>query len=313
VPDPPLWSDGLEKERFIILPVGKKIDNSNPTAWLFPVGTVLVKTFFDDGGVGGKPRPIETRFIRRVGTETDFVEYDYYLYQWNAEGTDATLVLDDRNGDDQFAPTVKVTIKRMVDGKPFVINNGQPFDHTLPSRSMCGDCHRQNGVAFQTFIGFDQTRLNWTLKDAGKTQLQEFQDAELFTSKPKPGDPPPPRITDPDPTLLKVKRFVFGNCVHCHNDKGMVFDMHPDRFVMNTVGQMTMAQSVQPPKNWLRVYPGMPEMSVVFVQARRTPLPMPTTAGGSRLRPMPPIGVSDLAADPDGVDALRTWITNLKK
>jgi hypothetical protein len=194
-----------------------------------------------------------------------------------------------------------------------MINNGQPFDHTLPSRSMCADCHRQNGLAFQTFIGFDQTRLSWKLKDAAKTQLQELQDADLFTSKPKPGDPPPAGITDPDPTLQRVKRFVFGNCLHCHNDKGMVFDMHPDRFVMNTVGQMTMAQSVQPPKNWLRVYPGMPEMSVVFVQARRTPLPMPTTAGGSRLRPMPPIGVNDLAADPDGVDALRTWITSLKK
>jgi hypothetical protein len=312
-PDPPLWSDGLEKERFLLLPAGQKIDNRNPN-WVFPVGTVFIKTFFDDGAAGGKPRPVETRFIRRVGTETDFVEYDYYLYQWNAEGTDATLVIDDRNGDDQFAPTVKVIVNHMADGKPLVINNGQPFDHTLPSRSMCADCHRQNGVAFQTFIGFDELRLNAKLTPAAaRTQLEELRAAGIFTTTPAPGAPPPRSIVDSDPTLLKVKRFVFGNCVHCHNDKGMVFDLSPDKLVMNTVNQKTEAQSVQPPRNWLRVVPGVPEMSVLFVQARRTPLPMPTTAGGNRLRPMPPIGVNDIAADQEGVAALKTWIMSLPK
>jgi hypothetical protein len=311
-PDPPLWSDGLEKERFLLLPGDKKIDNTNPKQWAFPIGTVLIKTFFDDGGAGGKTRPIETRFIRRVGSESDFVEYDYYLYQWNADGTDAMLILDDRAGDDQFAPTVKITINHMLGGKPLLVNKGLPFDHTLPSRSMCGDCHRQNGLWAQTFIGFDEVRLNWKPDPgAAKTQLQEFQDAGIFMKKPAPGDPPPRTVGDADPLLNKVKRFVFGNCVHCHNEQGMVFDMAPDKFVANTVGQMTMAQSVQPPKGWLRVYPANPEMSVVFVQLRRMPLPMPTTVGGDRLRPMPPFGVNDIAADQEAVADMKAWIMSL--
>jgi hypothetical protein len=314
VPDPPLWSDGLEKERFLLLPADQKIDNTNPKSWVFPVGTIFIKTFLDDSGPGGKPRAIETRFIRRVGTETDFTEYDYYLYQWNQEGTDATLVIDDRNGDDQVAPTVKVVVNHTANGAPLTINKGQPFDHTLPSRAMCGDCHQENGVAFQTFIGFDEIRLNSKLSpSAARTQLQEFQDADIFTIRPKPGDPPPRIIQESDPTLLKVKRFVFANCVHCHHEKGKVFDLSPESFVKNTVNQMTNAQSVRPPMNWLRVYPGMPEMSVVFVQSRRTPLPMPTSAGQNRLRPMPPIGVNDVAADQDGVAALRAWIMGLKR
>jgi hypothetical protein len=312
-PYPALWSDGMDKERFILLPTGKQIDNTNPKAWVFPVGTLLIKTFFDDSGPGGARRAIETRIIRRVGTETDFTEYDYYLYQWNQAGTDADLVLDDRNGDGAASQQVKVTINRMVDGQPFMVNGGQAFDHTLPSRDNCGDCHHENGNAYQTFIGFDEIRLNHKRTPAAaKTELEEFQDAGIFTKPHAAGDPPPRSIVESDPNLLKVKEFVLGNCVHCHNEKGKVFDMAPEVFVTNTVNQMTNAQSVQPPAGWLRVKPGQPEMSVLFVQARRMPLPMPTTNGGDRLRPMPPIGVNDLAADQAGVAAIQAWISALK-
>jgi len=309
-PNPPLWSDGLEKERYLLLPAGKKVDDANPKAWVFPVGTVLVKTFFDDSGTAGARRPIETRVIRRVGTADDFTEYDYYLYQWNEAGTDATLVVDDRNGDSQATQQVKITVKRMVDGQPFMVNGGQPFDHTLPSRDNCSDCHQQNGNAYQTFIGFDEIRLNHKLTPASaKTQLEELRDAGVFTQAP----PQAARtITEADANLLKTKEFVLGNCVHCHNEKGKVFDLAPEVFVANTVGQMTTAQSVQPPVGWLRVKAGQPEMSVLFVQARRAPLPMPTTAGDDRLRPMPPIGVNDLAPDQAGLTAIEAWIKSLQ-
>jgi len=312
-PFPALWSDGLEKQRFLLLPSGKQIDNQNPQAWVFPVGTLLFKTFLDDSGVGGAPRPIETRVIRRVGIETDFTEYDYYLYQWNQAGTDADLVVDDRNGDSLATVQVKVTVSRMLDGKPFVMNGGQPFDHTLPSRDNCASCHHENGIAFQTFIGFDELRLNHKLTSAAaKTQLEEFQAAGVFSKLPAAGEPAPRSIVEADPTLRQVKEFAVGNCVHCHNEKGKVFDMAPDVFVANTVNQMTNAQSVHPPDGWVRVKPGQPEMSVLFVQARRTPLPEPTMAGDNRLRPMPPIGVNDLAPDPAGLLAIETWIKSLQ-
>ena len=64
VPDPPLWSDGMKKQRFLVLPTGTQIDNSDPKRWQFPVGTLFIKTFFDDSGAGGASRPIETRLIR---------------------------------------------------------------------------------------------------------------------------------------------------------------------------------------------------------------------------------------------------------
>jgi len=55
-----LWSDGAEKERFIYLPPGSKIDTQNPDRWRFQVGTRLYKTFAVDG------RRIETRLIEKV-------------------------------------------------------------------------------------------------------------------------------------------------------------------------------------------------------------------------------------------------------
>jgi hypothetical protein len=282
VPDPPLWSDGLEKQRFLLLPQGQKIDNSDGRRWVFPVGTVFVKTFFDDGGAGGKPRPIETRLIRRIDQAGSFVEYDYAVYQWNAAGSDATLV--DIEG--QRTP-VMVTVKAL----------GAPFAHEIPSHDDCATCHESNGKVAQTFIGFDEVRLSSTLAGAAQTQLMDL--APLFT---QPPPTKPMEITDPDARMQRIKRFVFGNCVHCHNGQKVV-DLHPEVFVANTVGKMIDASGVTAPAGWLRVVPGKPEMSVLYVEARRTMLPI-------GLKAMPPIGVA--VADAPALDDLRAWIMSLK-
>ena len=271
-PSPELWSDGMGKQRFLLLPAGKKVDNSDRARWAFPIGTVFIKTFFDD--MGGKTRPIETRFIRRIGDilAGDPTEYDYYVYKWNADGTDADLVIDDKgvDGDEKKALPVMISINRMVDGKPLMINNGQPFAHDLPSREMCGNCHTESGMQGQTFIGFDEIRLNSKLTPtAAKTQLEELNALSIFTTA-LPSDPA--TITDPDPVLERVKRAVFGNCAHCHMG-GSVFDMRPSVFVENTVGKETEAQSVKPPAGWLRVVAGQPgyQRGLPADGPRRTP------------------------------------------
>jgi hypothetical protein len=312
-PSPALWSDGLEKQRFLLLPAGKKIDNSDRKKWAFPVGTLFVKTFFDDSGAGGKPRAIETRIIRRVGEATAFTEYDYYLYEWSPQGDDATLLVDDQNGNILKDKPVMVTIKRTDNGQPFAVNGGQPFPHVLPSRQACDDCHLENGKQTQTFIGFDELRLNSKLTaSSARTQLQDLADAGIFKNPP-PSDPVSlPDSTNPADPLPRVKRFVFGNCVHCHYG-GAQFDLRPEVFEQNTVNKdVDPAQSVAPPKGWKRVFPGDPLKSVVYVQTRRTMLPAPTGGGNmNRLRPMPPVGVSDQAVDQAALADMEAWIRSL--
>jgi len=238
-----------------------------------------IKTFFDDGPAG--PRPVETRFIRRIGGPDAFDQFDFNVYQWNAAGTDATLV--EIEG---LRTPVTVTVKKL----------GAPFMHDIPSRQDCGACHEANAKTAQTFIGFDEVRLNSKLTPASTTtQLEDF--AGLFTSPP----PKPAALADPDPRLLRIKRFVLGNCVHCH-DGGRVVDLHPDLFVANTVGKPIDASGITPPAGWLRVVPGKPEMSILYVEARRTMLP-------TGLKPMPPVGLA--VAEAGALEDLRAWIMAL--
>jgi hypothetical protein len=106
-PAVPFWSDGLEKDRFIALPDGAKVDATNMDSWRFPVGTRVWKEFRKGA------RKIETRYFRKV-------EDDRWLqaaYVWNEDGTKAVR----GEGNDL-----------MVDGAPYHV----------PRTMDCNDCHR---------------------------------------------------------------------------------------------------------------------------------------------------------------------------
>lgn len=76
----PLWSDGLDKRRWLYLPPGTAIDKSAVDAWEFPRGTRAWKEFSSQGRV-------ETRFIERLADG----RWRFASYVWNAAGTEATL------------------------------------------------------------------------------------------------------------------------------------------------------------------------------------------------------------------------------
>ncbi|HTV17499.1 MAG TPA: hypothetical protein VMG12_02480, partial [Polyangiaceae bacterium] len=86
----PLWSDGATKHRWLSLPKGQAhFDAWAP--WRFPEGTVFIKHFAMalDERRPEETRPLETRFLVAARDK------DYYgiTYRWNAEGTDAEVVL----------------------------------------------------------------------------------------------------------------------------------------------------------------------------------------------------------------------------
>lgn len=65
-----LWSDGAEKERFLLLPEGSTIDTHDLDHWVFPVGTKAFKEF----RLGGKL--VETRMLWKQA-ETNWVTTTY--------------------------------------------------------------------------------------------------------------------------------------------------------------------------------------------------------------------------------------------
>jgi cytochrome c553 len=78
-----LWTDGATKRRWILLPPGGRIDNTNQDHWKFPVGTRLVKEFVRDGML------VETRIIEILGSGPSL-----RTYVWNAAQTEAVLTVD---------------------------------------------------------------------------------------------------------------------------------------------------------------------------------------------------------------------------
>lgn len=91
----PLWSDGAEKERMIVVPKGGRGQVLADGDLRLPVGTVAVKTF----SVGG--RKVETRLLvqHALGSWTG------YSYAWNEAGTDAELVVGNRRTETWYFPS----------------------------------------------------------------------------------------------------------------------------------------------------------------------------------------------------------------
>ncbi len=99
----PLWTDGAEKRRWLVLPEGAQVDTGDPHNWVFPVGTRAFKEF-SRGGVR-----IETRMLVRE----------------QAGWTGVSYVWD---GADAFAA-------------PAGLVNAANTPHDVPDAAQCLACH----------------------------------------------------------------------------------------------------------------------------------------------------------------------------
>lgn len=141
-PATPLWSDGAQKSRWIILPPNTQIDVSNPNEWTFPLGTKLFKEF----RVGGKR--VETRLFQKI--KTNF--WVYATYAWNADDSAADL-----------SPGGPVPVG----------NDGGTW--TIPTPDQCDECHRGRQ---DRILGFEQVGLG--LAGAQGATLAELSEMGLL-------------------------------------------------------------------------------------------------------------------------------------
>jgi hypothetical protein len=100
-----LWSDGADKQRWLLLPDGETIDTSDMDAFVFPVGTKAWKEFSRDGV------KLETRLVWKTSTGWILI-----AYAWNEAQDDAVAV--PRGADDVLGT-----------------------DHDIPQRVACRECH----------------------------------------------------------------------------------------------------------------------------------------------------------------------------
>lgn len=124
-PAHPLWSDGAQKNRYLQLPEGAKVDTALMDDWRFPVGTKAWKEFWIDGKL------VETRMLwhKLDGDGPD--SWFKVAYLWNEDGSDAIA-------------------------KPQGVVNASGTTHDLPSQDDCKACH---GNVRDMIIGFSAFQL----------------------------------------------------------------------------------------------------------------------------------------------------------
>ena len=272
-PATPLWSDNAQKARWIELPPNTTIDISNPSEWVFPVGTKLFKEF----RVGGQR--VETRMFQKT-TSTFWVRA---TYAWNSDASAAT-----------------------INGGGLVPVGSDGGTWKIPSNDDCDTCHRGR---LDLILGFEQVSLG--LPGAQGLTLAELAAEGLVTPLPARtsltvGDDG----TGLDGLALA---WIHVNCgVTCHNANpaaqgqgaGMHLRLDPTQLdgtppsdttwdvLRTTIGVPCVSGSVagQP-----RMVPGDPASSVVYqLMDERGTLQMPP--------------IASLLIDKPDVAVVRAWI-----
>jgi hypothetical protein len=288
-PQYPLWTDDADKQRWLYLPRGTQIDATRPDAWEFPVGTRLWKQF----SFGGKP--VETRYIEKRGDGS----WAFASYVWNADATQATL-----------APERGLALS--VPGRP-----GQR--HTIPSRKDCLACH---GSAPVPVLGLSALQLSpyrdplGSLRpraSATELDLRSLVEGGWLRGLPARLLVDPPRIPAANPTERFALGYLHGNCAHCHNTSSnrvplaLTFAQlvsepsHSYGAVLaSTVNQRGRYGASSEDDAHAIIVPGHPERSLLLSRMRSR---QPWTQ-------MPPLGSS--IPDPDAIELISRWITNVK-
>lgn len=202
----PLFSDYTSKYRFIRIPTGTQIEYRDDEVLEFPVGTVIAKTFsypHDMTDPSKGERLLETR----IETRTESGWYGY-SYQWNAEQTEADLVL---GGSEMPVSWVHTDGKRRT------------LDYQVPNANQCLSCHAQekkyeplgptaiNMNRLFRFAGGDENQLTHL---AQRNMLSGLPPAETIGRLSAFDDPHSGNVAS------RARAWLHANCAHCHNPAG---------------------------------------------------------------------------------------------
>lgn len=217
-----LFTDYASKKRFIWMPEGVKANYVADNKTLdFPVGTVLIKTFYyttiqpDD-----TTQMIETRLMIRHDDG-----WHFYEYLWNDEQTDADLVAgtDFVNGSSKT-----ITFK-----KPN--NEIITTDYRIPSDAECFACHKINEVATPIGVKPQNLNHNFNFSTGSQNQLAKLVQQGYLTSYPSSIVSTIDYHDATQPLDLRVRSYVDANCAHCHQDEARCY-YRPVRFPFSQTG-----------------------------------------------------------------------------
>lgn len=287
----PLFTDYAIKSRFIVLPQNEKIEYLNPNQFHFPIGTILIKTFYypeDFRYPNDNIRIIETRLL--IHTSEGWLGFPYI---WNTDQSDA--LLDISGGRKLITWNDKKGHK-------------QSINYLIPNFNMCKDCHVINN-AFQP-IGPKPRLMNCDnyYNTFPKNQLTKMMEMEMVTDIPDISTIPLTAIWD-DPKFNldeRARAYLDINCAHCHNNNGSAntsglfldynqIDMHKLGIFKPPIAAGRGSGNLK-----YNIVPGKPEESILIYRMESTELGVLMPETGRKL------------VHQEGVELIKNWIQSMK-
>ncbi|MEO9507393.1 MAG: PQQ-dependent sugar dehydrogenase [Maribacter dokdonensis] len=299
------WSDGAYKKRWIAIPNNgnhnspeEQIQFSEDGAWIFPVGSVLIKHF--DYPVDDNNPAITKKVETRFSVKNSNGDWTYLSYKWNQEQTEAYLV--NMSAGDQEP----ITITEVGGGTRTEMWN-------YPSLNDCLNCHNE---ASKGTLGVRTRYLNSNYDYSSHTpngvignQLVTLSYLGILDRFIDDGDTSDflthTSIDDQDAGLEeKARSYLDLNCAYCHqpaNNLRPVFDLR----LSNSLAQTRLITAgVNEPIEGLGsdqkiIFPGDASKSQIYQRANNV---VPGIM-------MPPIAKGKV--DEKGVALLKEWIDQL--
>jgi hypothetical protein len=273
-PDYPLWSDGVQKRRWLLLPGGEQIDTSSMAHWQFPVGTKLFKEFSWRGKL------LETRLIERISDKTGNVMTDFFLgtFVWQENQVDAKLT---RTG----------------------VPDALGTSHDVPEQTACVQCHRGEPSAI---LGVSAVQLSrsGTLTTLAKHDQLTVDPERTF---PIPGN-------EIQVAALGYMNANCGHCHSTEGIADQMRlrflpeeadrPLEESEVYKTSIGQKITDWKVHPDDLQQRVVPGDPEHSALLYRMRQRGAEKPESDDQ-----MPPIATEEIHHE--GIAAVQAWIATL--
>jgi uncharacterized repeat protein (TIGR03806 family) len=283
----PFWSDGAQKLRWIAMPAGK-IEFSPTGEWVFPAGTVFVKTFElpIDARDPKLKRRLETRLLMVQGGGLVYG----VVYKWRPDLSDADLLPDS-----------------LTESVPITNAAGQAHSQSwyYPSRKDCVTCHTKlsSGV-----LGVKTRQMNHDFaypSGVSDNELREWNHLGMFATPIREADIKDlPRLAAPADESRSVedrgRSYLDANCSQCHRPGGTVagfdarYDTPLDRQELVN-GPVLLDQGIDRPRI---ISPHDIWRSIAYMRM--------DTVGDIR---MPPIDRETI--DEQGVALMREWIDSM--
>ena len=265
----PLWSDGAEKLRFVYVPDGQQALGQGDGLLKLPVGSALIKTF----KMG--ERLIETRVL--LHREAGWVALPY---QWNAEQTEARLVLAGARLD-------------------LTTPAGQAISYAIPNKNQCKECHAMSGAV---------TPIGPKARNMSEDWLAAWHLAGRIDAVPTVASRVPLwEDREQVPVAQAARGYLDVNCAHCHNPAGSAsnsgLDLRWEQIdpIKFGIGKRPVAAGRGSGGLDFDIKPGDPAHSILYYR-------MASLEGGIS---MPEVGRSSL--DPEGMAVVARWIRGMKQ